>query len=576
MRELTRTSCVLISLLTLISIPSIASAEPAAQEPDSTKTLSSHVDWFWTCIAAFLVFFMQAGFALVEGGFVRSKNVVNIMMKNLADLSVGALAFWAIGFGVMFSGSAYEFFPNPDVNSFGEDPNWMYAFLLFQTVFAATAATIVSGAVAERTKFGAYLIFSAVITTLIYPFAGSWAWGGLWHGGGWLEKMGFVDFAGSTVVHSVGGWAALAGAIVLGPRIGKFNKDGSANPIVGHNMGMAALGVFILWLGWFGFNGGSTTSMDSGAFARVALLTNLSAAGGAFGALTTCWIKFKYPDISMTLNGALGGLVGITAGCYTMTPTGAIIVGMLSGVLVVLSILFIERLGVDDPVGAVSVHGVCGAWGTLACAIPFFCRPGEAAPITAQLAGVGAVFAFVFPGALLLFWAIKKTVGLRVASFEEIEGLDLLEHGMSGYTLHTQNLKHSLISKVPFLRGASNQLLRDVSQSLRPRVFKAGEIVFRAGTRGKEMFFIHQGSLSVLSPDEKTTLATLGDGDFFGEIALLNEQPRMATVKTLAYCEVYVLDKTGFDTVMADHPEFADQMKQVATERLRGPAEPPP
>ena len=576
MRQLTKTGRVLLLLVALASIPSIAGAEPALPGPDATSTLSSHVNWFWTCIAAFLVFFMQAGFALVEAGFVRAKNVVNIMMKNMADLSVGALLFWAIGFGVMFSGSTFEFFPNPDVNSFGEDPNWMYAFLLFQTVFAATAATIVSGAVAERTKFGAYLIFSAVITALIYPFAGSWAWGSLWHGGGWLEKMGFVDFAGSTVVHSVGGWAALAGAIVLGPRIGKFNKDGSANPIVGHNMGMATLGVFILWLGWFGFNAGSTTSMDSGAFARIALLTNLSAAGGALGSLTVCWIRFKYPDISMTLNGALAGLVGITAGCYTMTPIGAILVGILSGVLVFFAVLFVERMGVDDPVGAVSVHGVCGAWGTLACAVPFFCRPGEAAPIVAQLAGVGAVFAFVFPATLLLFLAIKKTVGLRAASFEEIEGLDLLEHGMSGYTIHSQNLRRSLISKVPFLRGASNQLLLDVSQNLRPRVLKAGDVVFRSGTRGKEMFFVNHGSLSVLSPDGKTTLATLGDGDFFGEIALLHEQPRMATVKALAYCEVYVLDKTGFDTVMADHPEFADQMKQVATERLQGPAEPPP
>ena len=231
------------ALWILVLFPQLAYAQPG---PDAANTLSSHVDWLWTCVAAFLVFFMQAGFALLEAGFVRAKNLINIMMKNMADLAVGSLAFWAIGFGVMFSGATFEFFPNPDVNAYGEDPNWMYAFLLFQTVFAATAATIVSGAVAERTKFTAYLIFSVVITTFIYPLSGSWAWGGLWHGGGWLERMGFVDFAGSTVVHSVGGWAALAGAIVLGPRIGKFNADGSPNPIVGHNLGMASLGVFIL------------------------------------------------------------------------------------------------------------------------------------------------------------------------------------------------------------------------------------------------------------------------------------------------------------------------------------------
>ena len=232
----------------------------------------------------------------------------------------------------MFSGGVYEFFLNPDVNSYGEDPNWMYAFLIFQTVFAATAATIVSGAIAERTKFSAYLIFSLVITTVIYPVSGSWAWGSSWHGSGWLEDLNFVDFAGSTVVHGVGGWAALAGAIILGPRRGKYNANGTVNPLVGHNMSMAALGVFILWLGWFGFNAGSTRSMDGGA---------------------------------------LAGLVGITAGCYTMTPAGALMTGAVAGILVVFSVLFFEKVRVDDPVGAISVHGVCGVWGTFVCAIPF-------------------------------------------------------------------------------------------------------------------------------------------------------------------------------------------------------------
>ena len=422
-------------LTTILFLPALVGAQEEVSLGNNIAALSKHVNWYWTCVAAFLVFFMQAGFAFVEAGFVRAKNVVNIMMKNVADLGMGSLAFWGIGFGIMFSGSSFEFFPNPDVNSYGEDPNWMYSFLIFQTVFAATAATIVSGAVAERTKFFTYLIISFVITALIYPTVGSWAWGGLWHGKGWLENMGFVDFAGSTVVHSVGGWAALAGAIVIGPRLGKFNEDGSSNAIVGHNLGMAALGVFILWMGWFGFNAGSTTSMDGGNFARVAFITNLSAAAGALASLFTTWFKYKYADLSMTLNGALAGLVSVTAGCYTMTPAGAVMVGAIGGVLVVFSVMFFEKLKVDDAVGAVSVHGVCGAWGTLACAIPIFCRPGEVANLGAQLAGIGAVFAFVFPTSLLLFFILKKTIGVRVTREEEFEGLDIFEHGGSGYFL---------------------------------------------------------------------------------------------------------------------------------------------
>ncbi len=407
-----------------------------AQEADLASQIgevAKHLDWFWTCVAAFLVFFMQAGFAFVESGMTRAKNAVNILMKNVADLAIGAVGFWAIGFGLMFSGEFYEFFLNPDVNSFGEDANWMYSFLIFQTVFAATAATIVSGAVAERTKFSAYLIFSVIITAIIYPIQGAWSWGGLWHGGGWLEGMGFIDFAGSTVVHSVGGWAALAGAIVLGPRRGKYNADGSMNAIIGHNMPMAALGVFILWLGWFGFNSGSTTSMDGGNFARIAVTTNLSAAAGALVAMFVSWYRFGKPDISMTLNGALAGLVGITAGCYTMTPLGSLLTGGVAGVVVVFSVIFFDRIRVDDPVGAISVHGVCGAWGTLACAIPFLCIPGEAGSLVTQITGIAAVFFCTFILSLVMFTLIKLTIGLRVSDEEEDSGLDVLEHGSPAY-----------------------------------------------------------------------------------------------------------------------------------------------
>ena len=369
----------------------------------------------------------------MESGFTRAKNTVSIMMKNFADFGIGTIAFWAIGFGLMFSGDVYEFFVNPDVNAYGEEANWMYSFLIFQTVFAATAVTIVSGAVAERTKFSAYLVFSVVCTAVIYPIQGAWSWGSLWHGSGWLENLGFIDFAGSTVVHGVGGWAALAGAIVLGPRRGKYNADGSMNALVGHNMPMATLGVFILWLGWFGFNAGSTTSMDGGNFARVAVMTNLSAAAGALIAMFVSWARFGKPDISMTLNGALAGLVGITAGCYTMTPVGAILTGGIAGALVIFSVMFFDKIRVDDPVGAISVHGVCGAWGTLACAIPFFCIPGEAGSFATQITGVAAVFAFVFLASLAVFLLIKVTIGLRVTEEEEDAGLDIMEHRVSGY-----------------------------------------------------------------------------------------------------------------------------------------------
>jgi Amt family ammonium transporter len=433
-----RWGAIVAAVTALLLLPAgVALAEEPAAAVGAAEPLATHVDWLWTCVAAFLVFFMQAGFALLEAGLVRAKNVINIMMKNLADLSIGTLGFWAVGFGIMFSGEVFESFPNPDANAYGEDPNWMFAFLLFQGVFAATASTIVSGAMAERTKFGAYLVISLVITAVIYPISGSWAWGSLWHGDGWLERMGFVDFAGSTVVHSVGGWAALAAAIVLGPRLGKFAKDGTPNALPAHNMGMATLGVFILWLGWFGFNAGSTTSMDDGSFARVALVTTLAAAAGGLTAMLTNWMLFKYPDLSMTLNGILAGLVSITAGCYTMSPIGAILVGGIGGVVVIGSTLLIQKVRIDDPVGAVSVHGVCGAWGTLACAIPLFCRPGEAASLTAQLAGIGAVFVYVFTATTVLCLAVKHTMGLRVSESEELEGLDIFEHGGTSYLFDT-------------------------------------------------------------------------------------------------------------------------------------------
>jgi ammonium transporter, Amt family len=409
-------------------------AAPAAPEAPTPAEVQKNLDFVWTLVAAFLVFFMQAGFAMVESGFTRAKNAVNIMMKNLMDFSVGSIAFLALGFGIMFGTSSTGWFGTDGffLSDFSKDADkWLYAFWMFQVVFAATAATIVSGAMAERTKFSAYLVYSAVISALIYPVFGSWAWGSLYHGNGWLEKLGFIDFAGSTVVHSVGGWAALWGAVMLGPRMGRYAKDGKVMAIPGHNIPMAALGVFILWFGWFGFNPGSTTAGNSD-IARIAVNTNLAAAAGAIASLLTAWAIFKKPDGAMTLNGVLAGLVAITSPCATVTPMSSVYIGGIAGVVVVLSVLFFDRIRIDDPVGAISVHGVCGALGTLLAAV-FHEEGFTLARLGVQALGVAAAFVWVSISAGLLFFLLKKTVGLRVSEEEEMEGLDYHEHGNTAY-----------------------------------------------------------------------------------------------------------------------------------------------
>lgn len=443
---------IVVLLLIMGSCGTVFGAEVSGEAASALEAvkeeLQSNINIVWTCIAAFLVFFMQAGFAMVETGFTRAKNAVNILMKNLMDFSIGSIAFFLVGFGLMF-GATNGFFGTTDFgikNVLGDGEHWNYTFLLFQTVFAGTAATIVSGAMAGRTKFKAYLVYSVFICAFIYPIFGSWAWGSLLNGNGWLEKIGFCDFAGSSVVHSVGGWLGLAGAIVLGPRLGKYGPDGKPKAILGHNIPLAALGVFILWFGWFGFNPGSTT-VGNGEIGRVAVTTNLAAAAGAIVAMIVSWLKGKKPDASMSLNGALAGLVAITAPCYTVTPMGALVIGAIAGALVVLSVLFIDEvLKIDDPVGAVSVHGVCGLWGTLSCGLfnaEGILGTGESTGLLygggfgqfgAQLVGAGACFAWAFGIGLILFYAIKKTVGLRVTAEEELKGLDIAEHGMEAYS----------------------------------------------------------------------------------------------------------------------------------------------
>ena len=412
-------------------------------------------DTVWVLVAAFLVFFMQAGFAMVEAGFTRAKNAVNILMKNLLDFSMGSIAFWIIGFAIMF-GNGNDFFgfsgwfvsagevPDDVGQALAANPydalDWTtvptYAAWLFQLVFAATAATIVSGAMAERTQFKSYLIYSFFITALIYPIVGHWTWGA-----GWLSGLGFTDFAGSTVVHSTGGWLALAGAIVLGARHGKYDGNGRPRPIPGHNLPLAALGVFILWLGWFGFNPGSEMGAHPVSIASIAVTTNIAAAAGAIAAMSTAWLMLGKPDAGMSLNGALAGLVAITAGCANVTPLSAAIIGLLGGIVVVFSVLLFERLKVDDPVGAISVHGVCGALGTILLGLfhsesGLFYAADKAAAfkfLGVQCVGVIAVFAWCIITGFILFGAIKAIVGLRVTQEEEMEGLDFGEHAASAY-----------------------------------------------------------------------------------------------------------------------------------------------
>ncbi len=404
------------------------------------------IDFIWILLAAFLVFSMHAGFTLVETGFTRAKNAVNIIMKNFMTVSLGLLIFFFVGYGLMFGKSAGGFIGTDGflLRLISPSDTSNFAIWLFQAVFAATAATIVSGAMAERTKFISYLIFCVVITAFVYPVVGHWIWGG-----GWLSQMGMIDFAGSTVVHSVGGFSALAGALVLGPRLGKYNKDRSSNAIPGHNIPLAALGVFILWFGWFGFNAGSTLSGSSPAISFVAVNTAVAGAAGALGAMLYVWIRYKKPDASMVLNGALAGLVGITAGCAVVSPISAIIIGFISGIIVVIAVeLFDKKFRIDDPVGAVSVHGITGVFGTLAVGLFADARYAEIVgfpgvnglffggggkQLLIQFIGSMSTVAWSFSIMFVLFVVLKYTIGLRVSRNEELKGLDIEEHGMEAY-----------------------------------------------------------------------------------------------------------------------------------------------
>jgi Amt family ammonium transporter len=379
------------------------------------------VNEVWIVLAAVLVMFMQAGFALVEAGFTRAKNAGNIIMKNVMDFSVGSIVYWAFGFALAYGGSSlggFVAYGNFFFNDNAQASTWF-----FQVVFAATAATIISGALAGRVKFKSYLIYTPFITGFIYPIVTHWVWGG-----GWLAELGFFDFAGSGVVHLLGGMAALAGVLVVGPRRGRFTKDGKPRPIPGHSVTLGALGVFILWFGWYGFNAGSTLAAVGQDIASPAVTTTLAAAAGSVGAMITAWVIIGKPDVGFTLNGALAGLVGITAGTASISFGLSIVTGLIAGVLMTLSVIALERLKIDDPVGAISVHGTAGLWGVVAVALF-----SSDATIGAQLIGATAIVAWAFGTSFLVFKVIDLTVGMRVSEKEERAGLDRSEHGGEAY-----------------------------------------------------------------------------------------------------------------------------------------------
>ena len=429
--------CCLLALISLIS--PFAMAQSPTQQAD-LQTLRLGVDTVWIVAAGALVFFMQAGFAMLESGMSRSKNAINVIMKNYCDMCFGALIFWAVGYGLMFGYNPSGWIGTDHFFLIHQDPI-DYSWLFFQCMFAATSATIVSGAIAERTQFWGYIVGSVVITGFIYSIFGSWAWGSLYGGTGWLKAMGFIDFAGSTVVHSIGGWCALAAVIVVKPRLGRYAPDGTPRTIQGHNLTSVAMGGFILWLGWFGFNGGSTVAANA-EIGKIVLNTHLAGAAGAVGAMLTMGALRMPMLMTSTVNGSIAGLVGITAGCATMEPHWAIVTGAIAGMLSVMVPPLLDKLRLDDVVGAVAVHGVGGAWGTLAAGL---FKAGDLFNydvIRVQLIGMGAAFIWAFPCALLLYLLLKLIMGIRAPPLHEQRGLDYAEHFEIGYPEFQQDTLH--------------------------------------------------------------------------------------------------------------------------------------
>ncbi|ADK84516.1 ammonium transporter [Desulfarculus baarsii DSM 2075] len=436
LRRITKNTMKLLTLGLLL--PGAVMAE------ESAPPAVNDMDTMWVLLAAFLVFFMQPGFAMVETGLTRAKNAVNILAKNFMDFALASILFFLVGYGFMFGeGNSFIGLSGFALEGMSDGNLPLLASWFFQAVFCGTAATIVSGGMAERTKFTSYILSTAVITTLVYPIIGHWTWGG-----GWLSQMGFFDFAGSTIVHSTGGWIALVGTMFLGPRYGKYTADGKSRVLAGHSVPLAALGVFILWFGWFGFNPGSqlaaSGASNAGAISLITVNTNLSAAAGALAAMCTVWMMYGKPDLTMCMNGALAGLVAITAPCAVVSPGASIVIGILAGMLVVMGVMLLDKLHIDDPVGAIPVHAFNGAFGTLAVGVwgqkalglanDGLLHGGGFTQLGVQATGVIAVGAFAMISMAIVFAIIKSTVGLRVSLEEELRGLDIEEHGMEAYS----------------------------------------------------------------------------------------------------------------------------------------------
>lgn len=430
LRNARRRAILFIPIGLLLAAPAMADGGP----------LATPADIAWVVTAAALVFFMQAGFALLESGMARAKNTINVIMKNYADMSFGALAFWLVGFGLMFGAN-----PSGWIGSDHFAPSTLdgrdACYFFFQMMFAATSATIVSGAVAERMRFLPYVIASMMVTAVIYSVFGSWTWGGWFGGQGWLAERGFVDFAGSTVVHSVGAWCSLAAVMIVGPRLGRFSSTGAARNIPGHNLPNIALGGFVLWIGWFGFNGGSRLAADA-SIGAIALNTHMAGVSGLVGALLFLGLTRRPILMTKTINGALGGLVAITAGCATMSIPFAILTGLVGGILVCVGQDLMERWCLDDVVGAVPVHGFCGVWGTLAAGLFYQGQMFDLDRLLTQAIGIGAAFLWTFSVAYLLFWILDRTLGLRADSLHEQRGLDFTEHVEIGYPEFQKELTH--------------------------------------------------------------------------------------------------------------------------------------
>ena len=419
---------IIFILLFLFSLSVQASVAPV----QNVQEIRISLDSVWVVLGGILVFFMQAGFALIESGSVRSKNTVNVLMKNYLDMCIGGLVFWLFGFGLMFGLNQTGWIGLSHFMPEALD-DWHWNLLFFQMMFAATATTIASGAMAERIHFTAYIVSAIIVSGVIYPIFGSWAWGGLFGGDGWLKALGFIDFAGSTVVHSIGGWVALAGIIILGPRLGRFGRKGQSHFLAGHNLPLVALGGFILWFAWFGFNAGSTVAANV-SIGRIALNTHLAACAAAATYMILALIQSKAVLMRYTINASLAGLVAITAGCATMSPLYAVITGAFAGVLITFVPLLLEKMQLDDVVDAVAVHGVCGAWGTIAAGIFLESNPFDLHVIGVQAIGVGAAFIWGFGVALVMFKVLDKVLGgLRVSQQHEQRGLDYTEHAELSY-----------------------------------------------------------------------------------------------------------------------------------------------